>query len=64
MRVSELNKRRTRREKLAKLRQHYRAAHTPEERQQVIEKLSRIAPDMTLERLLAPGRKSVTETTA
>lgn len=47
-RRKELRRRRTRRKKVAKLRQRYAAATTEAERAAILEKLSKVAPGLTL----------------
>jgi hypothetical protein len=56
-RDKELRRRRTRRKKVAKLRQRYRAAKGEAERTAILEKLARIAPGLALERFLAAGER-------
>jgi hypothetical protein len=48
-----IRRRRHRREKLRKLRRRYLAASTPEEREQILEKVFRVAPTVTREQFLA-----------
>ncbi len=47
-RLKELRRRRTRRKKVAKLRQRYAAARSEAERAAILEKLSKVAPGFTL----------------
>ena len=47
-RGKELRRRRTRRKKVAKLRQRYAAARSEAERAAILEKLSKVAPGLTL----------------
>ena len=54
-REKELRRRRTRRKKVAKLRQQYRTAKSEAERAAILEKLAKVAPGITRERFLAAG---------
>jgi hypothetical protein len=47
-RGKDLRRRRTRRKKVAKLRRRYAAARSEAERAAILEKLSRVAPGLTL----------------
>jgi hypothetical protein len=47
-RNKELRRRRTRRKKVAKLRQRYAATRSEAERAAILEKLSKVAPGLTL----------------
>jgi hypothetical protein len=47
-RGKELRRRRTRRKKVARLRQRYAAARSEVERAAILEKLSKVAPGLTL----------------
>ncbi|MFQ5852575.1 MAG: DUF6800 family protein [Candidatus Binatia bacterium] len=48
-RRAELRRRRTRRKKLAQLRRRYREAKSKEEKAKILEKVSRVAPGITLQ---------------
>lgn len=49
----ELKKRRLRREKLRKLREKFKLAKTEDEKQRILEKVSRISPSLKIEDFLA-----------
>ena len=53
-RKSEINRRRTRRQRLVKLRRRYASAKNENERSQVLEKLTRVSPAVSREQFLAP----------
>jgi hypothetical protein len=56
-RKSEIQRRQTRRRRLADLRKRYTAARTEGERKRVIDKLKRVSPWLTVEEFLAPTAK-------
>jgi len=53
-RQREIRRRRTHRQRLAKLRKRYTAAKTDAERSQVLGKLARVAPSLSQDVFLAP----------
>ncbi len=56
-RKKEVRKRRVRRAKLAKLRKRYQAAKTEEEKSKILQKVSQVAPGLTLEQFLSGGKR-------
>lgn len=56
-RKSYLRRRRKRREELGKLRQKYRKAKTSEEKEQILEKMTKIAPHVEAKEFIAKARR-------
>jgi hypothetical protein len=57
-RSQELKKRRSRREKLTRLRTMYGASRTQDERTRILGKAARVSPGLSAETFLAPLRRS------
>ena len=53
-----INKRRTRHEKITKLRRRYAAARSDAERNAFVAKARQVSPQMTVEEFLAPMRQA------
>ena len=54
MRIKELNRRRSRKEKLHKLRHKYSVAKTDDEKSAILSKMSKVSPLLSKEEFLAP----------
>jgi hypothetical protein len=54
IRRNELHRRRVRRQRLKKLRERYARAKTNAEKEQILQKVSRVAPCVSTEEFLAP----------